>query len=102
MSRSRKIFRQPVVLVLAFIGFLSIPPARSQQVSIPDTPAGHVLAAWLDAFNSGDRARMSAYRETYEPAAAQPLDGLMRSAANTMRSRMATSSRPCSRRSYKR
>jgi hypothetical protein len=31
------------------------------QTSIPDTPAGKVLRAWLDAFNSGDRAKMEAY-----------------------------------------
>ena len=34
--------------------------------AIPDTPAGHTLRAWLDAFNSGDRARIAAYHEKYE------------------------------------
>ncbi len=28
--------------------------ARPEEVAIPATPAGHVLAAWLDAYNSGD------------------------------------------------
>lgn len=31
------------------------------QTNIPDTPAGHTLEAWLDAFNSGDRARLERY-----------------------------------------
>src|SRR5947208_3860771 len=39
----------------------------SQPPSIPDTPAGHTLQAWLDAFNSGDRARIQAYVAKYEP-----------------------------------
>lgn len=39
---------------------------RPQQ-TIPDTPAGHVLQAWLEAFNSGDKARIQAYVTKYEP-----------------------------------
>ncbi len=39
---------------------------------MPDTPAGHTLAAWLDAFNSGDRARIQAYLAKYEPT--KPVD----------------------------
>jgi hypothetical protein len=35
---------------------------------IPDTPAGHTLKAWLDAFNSGDRALMDAYYHKYDPS----------------------------------
>lgn len=31
----------------------------------PDTLAGRVLTAWLDAFNSGDPAKMRAFQETY-------------------------------------
>ena len=41
--------------------------AWSQSPAIPDTPAGHTLQAWLDAFNSGDRARIQAYYAKYEP-----------------------------------
>ncbi len=37
------------------------------QVAIPDTPAGKVLHAWLDAFNSGDRAKIEAYLKTFDP-----------------------------------
>lgn len=32
---------------------------------IPDTPAGHALGAWLDAFNSGDLARKESFNNTY-------------------------------------
>jgi len=78
MSLSRTVLHRSAILVLALLMFLSMAPARSQQVAIPDTPAGHVLAAWLEAFNSADRARIAAYRETYEPTTTgQPLDALM-------------------------
>ncbi len=45
------------------------------QMKIPDTPAGHILEAWLDAFNSGDRAKIQAYIETFDPKG--DVDGLM-------------------------
>jgi hypothetical protein len=51
---------------------LSAACAWPQPPAIPDTPAGHTLQAWLDAFNSGDRARIQAYLAKYEPA--KPLD----------------------------
>jgi len=44
-----------IVLALAPLGY------ASGQVTVPDTPAGGVFAAWLEAFNSGDRARIDAY-----------------------------------------
>jgi hypothetical protein len=34
---------------------------------IPNTPAGSVLRAWLDAFNSGNSRRMDAYHRRYQP-----------------------------------
>jgi retinol-binding protein 3 len=34
--------------------------------TIPDTPAGKILSAWLDVFNSGDAARMRAFGEQYK------------------------------------
>jgi Peptidase family S41 len=37
------------------------------QPRIPNTPAGHTLGAWLEAFNSGDRARMESYVRTFGP-----------------------------------
>jgi hypothetical protein len=38
------------------------------QVSIPDTAAGHALRAWLEAFNSGDRAKAEAYFKAFDPS----------------------------------
>ena len=45
------------------------------QTSVPDTPAGHTLQAWLDAFNSGDRAKVETYVKTVDPK--QTVDGMM-------------------------
>lgn len=42
------------------------PPTPPPPVAIPDTPAGHVLQAWLDAFNSADRTRIEAYCKKYD------------------------------------
>ena len=41
--------------------------AGQQTVAPPDTPAGHVLAAWLAAFNSMDRAQVESYVKQYDP-----------------------------------
>jgi hypothetical protein len=45
------------------------------QVTGPDTPAGHRLQAWLDAFNSGDRARIETYVKTVDQS--QSVDGMI-------------------------
>jgi retinol-binding protein 3 len=45
------------------------------QVSVPDTPAGHTLQAWLDAFNSGDRAKIENYVNTIDHS--MPADGML-------------------------
>lgn len=47
----------------------------AQQPNIPDTPAGHTLAAWLDAFNSADRTKIDAYITHYDPS--ENVDGMM-------------------------
>jgi retinol-binding protein 3 len=41
----------------------------SGQTPIPDTPAGHALTAWFDAFNTGDQAKIDAYIKNYDPKA---------------------------------
>ncbi len=41
--------------------------AASAQVTIPDTPAGRTMGAWLEAFNSGDRLRLDDYFKKYDP-----------------------------------
>jgi retinol-binding protein 3 len=45
------------------------PAARAASApTIPSTPAGSVLRTWLDAFNSGDSARMDAYYRKFQPS----------------------------------
>ena len=69
-----------LALVLALAAALApqaIPQTPAQAPpAIPDTPAGHTFKAWLDAFNSGDRALMDAYLHKYDPS--KPLDNEMR------------------------
>jgi retinol-binding protein 3 len=45
------------------------------QISVPDTPAGHTLQAWLDAFNSGDHDKIATYIKTIDHT--QSLDGMI-------------------------
>ena len=47
----------------------------SAQPAFPDTPAGRTLKAWFEAFNSGDRARMEAYIQKFDPS--RPIDNQM-------------------------
>jgi hypothetical protein len=49
--------------------------APAQTPVIPDTPAGRTLQAWLDAFNSGDRAKIENYVKTIDPS--QDVDGMI-------------------------
>ena len=47
-----------------------VPATTSTQpvvTAIPKTPAGEALRAWLDAFNSADTARLSAYYRRFQP-----------------------------------
>jgi hypothetical protein len=41
--------------------------AAAPEPNIPNTPAGHALAAWLDAFNSGDSARFQSFQQAHAP-----------------------------------
>ncbi len=52
--------RLPLIVALS-IGYVCA------QVQIPNSPAGQTLRAWLDAFNSGDRARMEAVVQKFGP-----------------------------------
>jgi Peptidase family S41/N-terminal domain of Peptidase_S41 in eukaryotic IRBP len=55
------------MLTVRLLGaLLSVLPALSfAEVSVPGTPAGRTLSAWLDAFNSADRARAESFDKTY-------------------------------------
>jgi len=70
--------RTGLCLVL-LIALLSL-GARA-DVSIPDTPAGRTLRAFLDAFNSGDHDRIAAYVKEFDPE--NDADGLTSFASQT-------------------
>ena len=55
---------KPLVLAFSAALFLSSGSLHG-QASIPDTPAGHALGAWLDAYNSGDSERVAMFFRTY-------------------------------------
>src|SRR5881396_2616837 len=53
-------------LAAAFCAALTVASAPLfGQTAIPNTPAGHALRAWLDAYNSGDSARVAMFFRTY-------------------------------------
>lgn len=64
-------------LSAAFVSLFVSVSFGAAQVAIPTTPAGTVLSAWLDAFNSGDRARVTDYVTKYEPDHKAAVDSLM-------------------------
>ena len=51
-------FLAVTAITVATTGFVN-------AVEIPDTPAGHVLAMWLDGFNSEDKVKLQAYIDRY-------------------------------------
>ena len=57
--------------------FLTLAVWAGVQPTIPDTHAGAVLRSWLEAFNSGDRARLTAYFDKYEPEHKDQVDDMM-------------------------
>jgi hypothetical protein len=56
------------MMAAAFLFMSCALTAAAAPVLIPDTPAGRTLSAWLEAFNSADRARLDEYYKKYEPA----------------------------------
>jgi retinol-binding protein 3 len=62
-------------MAMATLFLMVAPRPLLPQVAIPDGPAGATLKAWLQAFNSGDRAQMEAYCAKYDPK--QTADGMM-------------------------
>lgn len=66
-------------LVLSVL-LLAAAPAMA-QVTLPDTPAGHAAQDWLDALNSGERARIAAVKEKYHRG--NPVDGTLNFATDT-------------------
>jgi len=52
---------------LCFVVLFLIPYAARAEVDTPDTPAGHTLRTFLDAFNSAEHDRIAAYVKEYDP-----------------------------------
>ena len=63
--------------MLCRMSVLSVSAAlcASAQPAFPETPAGRTLKAWFEAFNSGDRARLEAYIQKFDPS--RPIDNQM-------------------------
>ena len=55
--------------MLILVVFVCAGVARA-ETPIPATPAGHVLGAWLEAFNSGDRSKIDGFLKSYAPKVA--------------------------------
>src|ERR1700733_1243975 len=51
--------------IVAALAVLIAASSFANAAEIPDTPAGHVLAAWIGAVNSGDTAKLQAFIDTY-------------------------------------
>jgi D-alanyl-D-alanine carboxypeptidase len=69
---SRTIMRTRTrILVVVLLSVLALPAALAQ---FPGTPAAHQFAAWLSAFNSGDRATLLRYLEQNFPVRASHVD----------------------------
>ena len=55
----------------ALFSVLSIVPALAladgSTPTIPNTPAGHALVSWLDAFNSADRGKFESFAKVHAP-----------------------------------
>jgi retinol-binding protein 3 len=63
-------YRLCLSLVLVFFSVITTASAQqstSAPPAIPDSPVGHTFKAWLDAFNSGDRAVEEKYLHAYDP-----------------------------------
>src|SRR5262245_61945307 len=75
---SRPLF--PFIFTLALFGvcFAGASRAAEDAVKIPDTPAGKQLAAWLKAYNSGDKETQRKFVASHYAAAALKKDPVER------------------------
>lgn len=67
---------------LALLAIVCLQATSAAQPAVPVTPAGKLLAAWLDAFNSGVEARLSEFDAQYRPDAS-PVTQTLRFRGNT-------------------
>jgi hypothetical protein len=65
---SRNCTPRSAIFIVGWILILfNVLTAAAQEVVPPETPAGHALASWLEAFNNADETRVKAYIEKYQP-----------------------------------
>ena len=61
--------------LFAFTFFAAALLYAAPQSQFPDTPAAHQFAAWLEAFNSGDRAKLLEFLQKNHPSRVGDIDG---------------------------
>lgn len=61
------------LLAFTFLAASLLGPASQSQ--FPDTPAAHQFAAWLEAFNSGDRGKLLEFLQKNNPPRVADIDG---------------------------
>src|SRR6266849_8428681 len=61
--------------LFAVILFAASVLSAAPQSQFPDTPAARQFAAWLEAFNSGDRAKLLEFLQKNNPSHAGEIDG---------------------------
>lgn len=64
--------RRVAILLLS-----TVASSASANVAVPRTPAGTVLSAFLDAFNGGGRARITAHMKKYQPNRVDLVDHML-------------------------
>jgi hypothetical protein len=62
----------------AVVVLVSLFAPASAQVKPPDTPAGRILTAWLDAVNSGDRTRIEKFEADHDGRMPHNVQSLLR------------------------
>ena len=65
----------PRALLMLFTILLLALGTGLAKVNIPNTPAGQTLQTWLEAFNSGDRAKLESYIKNVDHS--ETVDGLL-------------------------
>src|SRR5260370_11601957 len=73
--------RTVIRTALCFVILVVMTHGARADVGTPDTPAGHTLQKFLDAFNSADHDRIAAYVKEYDPQ--NNADGLTSFSAQT-------------------
>lgn len=66
--------KKTVFTSLRFLPLLLVTTICAAETQFPDTPAGHQATAWLQAFNSGDRAKLHDFLQTNLPDRAAHMD----------------------------